>query len=110
MIKYTEEQMNSLRQVLFDHTIYVGYVLEIFLGHSVDKEHIALTCSPDIIYKRMKDFHKSKNHGRHPDKEICETMEKIKNIIFEVKKDDLPLYINDPLTEPITLWRLRNNI
>jgi len=110
MINYTEKQMDSLRQVMFSHTVYIGCMIELFLGDSIDNEHIALISDSDSIYKRMKNFHKSKIRGRHSEKYEYETMEKIKNIIFEVEKDNLPLYINDPLTGPITAWRLQNNI
>jgi hypothetical protein len=37
-------------------------------------------------------------------------MAKVRDFIFNVEKDSIPLYINDELLRPILIWRLHNNI
>lgn len=112
MNRYTPEQISDLIQEMYRHPVYMGQMLYMFSvkSFSEDKGVQFHTVDTDL-YDRMRNFKWKKVYGgNRPSKEMKQMSKKIRDIIFEVPFEMVPLHISDPITGPIAIWRLRNVI
>jgi len=112
MNRYTQEQMNGLIQTIFDNAAYNGLVLKMFISKDSDIVTGKFgVCAEDlIVYKRFCAFRWTKINSNFPSRKVKIMMKLVRDIIFKIDKNKLPLYINDQVTGPIASWRLQNNI
>ena len=108
-IRYTPEQIKELVSILIRNETYHGQILLMFLKKK--STVVGAICENDSeILHRMSMFRWTKYVGNYPQKNIKKEMKKVRDILFNIPKNRLPLHINDPLTGPISAWRLQNNL
>lgn len=117
MITYTSYQLSEIASVINNNSKIPFTVLKMFWEETFDlvTNNIKLTGSNDVVYQRMKDFNKKsfgdiKIFENIPDKVLKGKVCRIRKVLFEIEKRDLPLFINDDLVLPLVKWRLSNNI
>lgn len=112
MITYTPYQLSEIASVINNNSKIPFRVLKMFWEEKFDlvTNNVKLTGSNDVVYQRMKDFNKKKISNNRPDKDLKGKVYRIRKVLFEIEKRDLPLFINDDLVLPLVKWRLSNNI
>jgi hypothetical protein len=112
MITYTSKQLSEIAAIINRNSKIPFTILKMFWEDNFDliTNNIKLTVSNDVIYQRMKDFNNKKIGNNHPDKVLKEKVYRIRKVLFEIEKRDLPLYLNDDIVIPLVKWRLSNNI
>jgi hypothetical protein len=114
MIKYTEKQMELLRSIVLNNPVYSGDIIIAFMLENTGlyNDQSSNWNKSEKCYQQMKKYpiKKVSYTNERPDKESSKAMEEIRKVMFEIEKDDLPLYINYPIAGPIAAWRLENNI
>jgi isocitrate lyase len=110
MNQYTEDQIIELFDIVRYNGIYPSYVASAFMSDETNlaTNTIILCRDSASLYKNMQYTQKDGNYfdGVNMTHKRALTMEKIRNFIFLVEKEDIPLYINEDLLRPIFKWRL----
>jgi len=104
MIQYTPSQIFELFDLVRNNGIYPSYIVNTFMSDDTNfatNKIVICKCS-DAVYKNM-------CYVRKDSSKQTKTA-KVRDFIFNVEKDSIPLYINDELLRPILIWRLQSNI
>jgi hypothetical protein len=114
MIKYTEKQWECLyKEVLFEQVNLISLEAFMIKKNWYEKRHIKnLNTDQYAVYNKLLNIQPKKidRKNRYYSQEEYDNLCKIREIIFKVEWKKLPLYINDPILNPIIAWRLRSNI
>lgn len=112
MIQYTQKQLLEISQIISSNSKVPYVIVKAFMDPDFDlvTNKVKIDSSNKGIYERIKNLFSKKLNGNRPDKELKEKIWKVKFILFEAEKKDLPLYINDDIVISLVKWRLSNNI
>jgi hypothetical protein len=107
MIRYNKSQLSLLISVICNNAVYDGAIIHLL--HSTKNPFLVL--SDKEVYNNFNGYCRtiwfSKNY---PSKERRTYIKKVRDSIFKVSFEELPLLINDPEIAPIIAWRLENNL
>lgn len=111
MNQYTPEQISELINVIVSNPCYRGHVVNMLLKKKLRSNEVPDYCTDGKqILDNMRAFWRTKIGGNFPSKDLKKKMKKVRDIIFYVEFERLPLFLNDPLTRPIASWRLQSNL
>jgi hypothetical protein len=116
MNQYTEDQIIELFDIVRYNGIYPSYVVSTFMSDETNfATNTIIICKDSAsIYKNMQHTPKNRSYldpvKRYSTVKSALVMKKIRNFIFLVEKNDIPLYINEDLLHPLFKWRIARGI
>jgi len=108
MNQYTPDQLRELFDIIKNIGAYPSSAVKAFMSDETNLaiNSIVLCKDSASVYKNLSYF--KKGAGIHIEEH--NKRRKVRDFIFDVEKDNIPLYINDKLLHPILIWRLQKSL
>lgn len=112
MNRYTQKQLTEIVKIITTHTKIPYSIMKLFMdgNHDLVENNVRVCFDNEVIYQRFKSFNYTKRQNNRPDKNLKAKVNKVKVVLFDADKRDLPLYINEEVVLPLVKWRLENNV